>query len=67
MGISESSLSTIFKQFECLSHCKITARSPCCKACFDEACECGIDTHQHDSEVHVNVTSNDQVNLDSNV
>ena len=28
MGLSEISLSTILKPFECLTHCKFTARSP---------------------------------------
>ena len=57
MGLSESSLSTRLKQFECLSHCKITARSPCCKACCNEGCECSLDTHNYDNED--NVISND--------
>ena len=58
MGLSESSLSTILKPFECLSHCKITASSPCCKACFDEGYQCAIDTHQYESE-EASVTSAD--------
>ena len=56
MGLSESSLSTIFKSFECLTHCKFTAKSPCCKACCgDESCERVIDTHQHGEHEHVEV------------
>ena len=56
MGLSESTLSTILKPFECLTHCKFTAKSPCCKACCgDESCECGIDTHQHEEHEHVEV------------
>jgi len=56
MGSSESSLSTILKPFECLTHCKFTAKSPCCKACCgDESCECGIDTHQHEEHERIEV------------
>ena len=65
MGLSESSFSMILRPFECLSHCKVTARSPCCKACCDEGCSCTVDTREQDTEVQVNVTSDDQVNLDS--
>ena len=51
MGLTESSLSTILKPFECANHCKGTAKSPCCKrSCGDEGCSCGIDTHQYDEE-----------------
>ena len=59
MGLKESSLSTILKPFECLSHCKVTARSPCCKWCCGDGdgCECALDTHSYDSD-EVNVTSN---------
>ena len=51
MGLTESSLSTILKQFECLAHCKCTAKSPCCKWCCNgEGCELGIDTHEYDEQ-----------------
>lgn len=54
MGLTESSLSTIFKPFECLTHCKLTAKSPCCKSCCGEkSCECGIDTHDYDNQVNI--------------
>ena len=56
MGLSESSLSTILKPFECLTHCKVTAKSPCCKACCgDEPCECSVDTHHHEEHEQVEV------------
>ena len=49
MGLTESSLSTILKPFDCLAHCKCTAKSPCCKWCCNgEGCELGIDTHEYD-------------------
>ena len=55
MGLTESSLSTILKPFDCLAHCKCTAKSPCCKrSCGDEGCMCGIDTHEYDEEVDNN-------------
>ena len=64
MGLTESSLSTILKPFDCLAHCKCTAKSPCCKKCYgeDDNCFCSIDTHQYDDEEehtieHVSVTS----------
>ena len=51
MGLTESSLSTILKPFDCLAHCKCTAKSPCCKrSCGDEGCMCGIDTHEYDND-----------------
>ena len=53
MGLTESSLSTILKPFDCLAHCKFTAKSPCCKQCCgdgDDHCICGIDTHQYEDE-----------------
>ena len=53
MGLTESSLSTILKPFDCLAHCKCTAKSPCCKWCCGDGndhCFCGIDTHQHEDE-----------------
>ena len=54
MGLTESSLSTILKPFDCLAHCKCTAKSPCCKrSCGDERCMCGVDTHQYDEEEEV--------------
>ena len=57
MGLSESNLATMLKSFECLSHCKITARSPCCRACCNEGRECSMDTHNCGSED--SVISND--------
>ena len=57
MGLTESSLSTILKPFECANHCKCTAKSPCCKrSCGDEGCICGIDTHEYDAEEEHNNT-----------
>ena len=51
MGLSESTLKNILKPFECLNHCKVTAKSPCCKfCCGDESCNFGIDTHENNSE-----------------
>ena len=52
MGLSESTLSTILKPFECFTHCKITAESPCCKWCCpnDSACSLKIDTHDYEME-----------------
>ena len=51
MGLSESSLNALLKPFECLTHCKVTAKSPCCKfCCGDDPCNFGIDTHEHNSE-----------------
>ena len=50
MGLTESS-SIILKPSECASHCKSTAKSPCCKrSCGDEGCMCGSDMHQYDEE-----------------
>ena len=57
MGLSESNLSTSLKPFECLSHCKITAKSPCCKACCDDGCECGMDTHDYDNQTDEDIGS----------
>ena len=57
MGLSETNLATMLKPFECFSHCKITARSPCCRACCNEGCECSLDTHNYNSED--SVISND--------
>ena len=55
MGLTESSLSTILKPFDCLAHCKCTAKSPCCKWCCNgEGCELGIDTHEYDEELDNN-------------
>ena len=58
MGLSESSLSTITKQFSCLSHCKVSCDSPCCESFFGENnhCICNIDTHEtidSDEEEHI--------------
>ena len=51
MGLTESSLSTILKPFDCLAHCKRTAKSPCCKWCCNgEGCDLGIDTHEYDND-----------------
>ena len=51
MGLSESSLKNILKPFECLNHCKITAKSPCCRyCCGDNPCDFGIDTHEYSDE-----------------
>ena len=59
MGVTESNLATMLKPYECLSHCKITARSPCCRACCNEGCECSMDTHNHNSGD--SVISNDYI------
>ena len=56
MGLPESSLSTMLKPFQCLTHCKFTARSPCCKwCCGEDPGSCTIDTHEHynDEPEHV--------------
>lgn len=54
MGLSESSLSTILKPFECFSHCKVTARSPCCKwCCGEESGSCSVDTRQYSEHEYV--------------
>ena len=36
MSMSESNLCTIVKSFECLTHCKFTPKSLCCKWLFIE-------------------------------
>ena len=49
MGLSESSLNIITKQFTFLSHCKVSCDSPCCTKIFDGGdnhCICNIDTHE---------------------
>lgn len=58
MGLSESSLNTMIKPFECLSHCKITMKSPCCNWWCNEPCSCKIDTHDYEME-QVNTLSNE--------
>ena len=50
MGLSESGLTKILSPCECLSHCKIAAKSPCCTFCCDDGCEILIDTHDYESE-----------------
>ena len=57
MGLSESTIKTILKPFACLTHCKITAKSPCCKwCCIKDECECNIDTHDYDVQIIENST-----------
>ena len=64
MGLTESSLSAILKPFDCLAHCKCTAKSPCCKrSCGDEGCMCGIDTHEYDVEEEEHNETIDQVSV----
>ena len=48
MGLSESVLTTSVSPCACLSHCKIAAKSPCCKFCCDDGCEILIDTHDYE-------------------
>ena len=53
MGLSESSLNTITKQFSFLSHCKASCDSPCCATIFGDEnnhCICNVDTHEHISD-----------------
>ena len=49
MGLPESSLTTITKPFNCLSHCKIGCDPPCCQSlCGDnDHCVFNTDTHEN--------------------
>ena len=51
MGLTESSLNSILKQFTFLTHCKVNCNSPCCQLlCGDDNhCQCNIDTTAEDS------------------
>ena len=56
MGLSGSNLSAILKPFECLTHCKVTTKSPCCKhSCGEEPCSCSIDTHENNDHELVEI------------
>ena len=49
MRLSESSLNTITKPFNFLSHFKVSCDPPCCEIIFGEnsQCICNVDTHEY--------------------
>ena len=65
MSLSEPSLTTITKHFNCLGHCKVSCDSPCCtKLCGKNShCAFNIDTHENvnsdsDEDENKNVSNN---------
>ena len=64
MGLSESSLTTVTKPLNFLSHCKVSCDSSCCTKSFgeDNPCMLNIDTHEN-----VNSDSDEDEYTDKNV
>ena len=59
MGITESTIKELIKPCECLSHIRLKCKSPCCKYCCDDGCECLVDTTtpKDDSDDEGNISS----------